>query len=425
MNTDLISLFSLFIFRMTSAAKKNVVNLYYSDKEPVEIQPSDLEEDDTSDESSDKDLRVFEVCLNYVHIKNHFTDIKKIGAGGFGRVYSAKHKIDNKRYALKVVPINMEEFDRREVEVLSSLEHKNIIRYYTCMIIELEFSSEEDASDGISFGDGNSSSCDNNANNGNESVKSSSTCGSEEEEIYNGCLVIQTELCDTRKNLRTLIDEGYIFTMEESKRRNILLDLLRGLQYIHDQGFMHRDLKPSNILIGQDDMAKIGDFGFARNCIVPVTNEADGSSPASKKAGVCFSKNLGTTLYVAPEVRDTTFYDKRADYYSLGMIILEMFHKMNSGMERIKTLEELRKPNFEVLSKIPEKYQNVRRIVESLLNHEPSMRMELESVIGLLSSPMGHQQCVEEASVSPSHAIISIHHFDGHVMAEAVLQNFF
>ena len=199
-----------------------------------------------------------------------------------------------------------------------------------------------------------------------------------------------------------MIDAEYIFSMEENKRRNIILDVIWGLQHIHDQGFMHRDLKPSNIFIGQDDRAKIGDFGFARNYIVPVTNEADGSSPTSKKAGVCFSKNLGTTLYVAPEVRDTTSYDRRADLYSLGMIIFEMFHKMNSGMERIKTLEELRKPNFKDLRKIPEKYQNVRRIVESLLNHEPCMRMELERVITLLTSPLGHQQSVEKARVSLS-----------------------
>nr|XP_022293589.1 eIF-2-alpha kinase GCN2-like [Crassostrea virginica] len=391
---------------MESATKNNLVGYCFSEEDLWEIQPSDMREDDTSDESSDKDLHVIEDCLDDEYIKNHFMDIRNIGAGGFGSVYSAKHRIDNKSYALKVIPINMEKFDKREVEVLSSLDHKNIIRYYTCMIIKFrksiiypKLSSEEDASDGISFGDGYSGSCNNNATDEKESVKSSSTCGSEEEEILDGCLVIQTELCNTGTNLKTLIDAEYIFSMEENKRRNIILDVIWGLQHIHDQGFMHRDLKPPNIFIGQDDRAKIGDFGFARNYIVPVTNETDGSSPTSKKAGVCFSKNLGTTLYVAPEVRDATSYDRRADLYSLGMIIFEMFHKMNSGMERIKTLEELRKPNFEDLSKIPEKYQNVRRIVESLLNHEPSMRMELESVIALLTSPLGHQKSVEKARI--------------------------
>ena len=85
---------------------------------------------------------------------------------------------------------------------------------------------------------------------------------------------------------------------------------------------MHRDLKPPNIFIGQDDRAKIGDMGLARRYTVPVTNEAD-------EAGVCFSKGLGTYLYQAPKVRDTTFYDRKADLYSIGIIIFEMFHKIN------------------------------------------------------------------------------------------------
>ena len=86
-------------------------------------------EDENSDESSDKNLHAIEDCLNDETMKNHFMDIRNIGAGGFGNVYSAKHRIDSKSNALKVVSINIEKFDKREVEVLSSLDHKNIIRY--------------------------------------------------------------------------------------------------------------------------------------------------------------------------------------------------------------------------------------------------------------------------------------------------------
>ena len=129
MNTDLFSLFSLCSFRMAYAAKKTVVDLNFSDEEPLEIQSSDMMEDENSDDSSDKDLHVIEDCLNDETMKNHFMDIRNIWAGGFGNVYSAEHRIDRKSYALKDVPINMETFDKREVEVLSSLDHKSIIRY--------------------------------------------------------------------------------------------------------------------------------------------------------------------------------------------------------------------------------------------------------------------------------------------------------
>ena len=58
MNTDLFSLFSLCSFRMAYVAKKTVVDLNFSDEEPLEIQSSDMMEDENSDESSDKDLHV-------------------------------------------------------------------------------------------------------------------------------------------------------------------------------------------------------------------------------------------------------------------------------------------------------------------------------------------------------------------------------
>lgn len=44
-------------------------------------------------------------CLDSPHIKHNFTDLKNIGAGGFGSVYEAVHTIENKKYALKFVKI--------------------------------------------------------------------------------------------------------------------------------------------------------------------------------------------------------------------------------------------------------------------------------------------------------------------------------
>ena len=108
MNTDLISLFSLFIFRMASAAKKNV-EFYSSLEESLEIQSSDMEEDDTFDESLDKNVHVIE-CLDDEFIKNNYKDIQNIGKDGFVSVYSAQQRTESRRCALKVVPINMEKF---------------------------------------------------------------------------------------------------------------------------------------------------------------------------------------------------------------------------------------------------------------------------------------------------------------------------
>lgn len=108
-------------------------------------------------------------------------------------------------------------------------------------------------------------------------------------------------------------------------------------------------------------------------------------SPAGKTSENEFSQNVGTCLYVAPEVRDSNIYDKNADIYSLGMILFEMYHKMGSRMERIKIMEKLRNQEFSDLKNIPAQFRNVRILVKSLLSHDPQLRKTLKRIIKLMS----------------------------------------
>lgn len=335
-----------------------------------DIGPTDVQSsmDDTSNESLDqenclddsdikrKKEKAIENCLDDPHIKGQFMDIKNIGEGGFGVVFEAQHRHDEKIYALKFVPINSTHFDNREVKVLASLDHVNVLRYYTSWITYLPKP--------ISY--------------------------------WIACLVIQTELCDAKKTLKTLIEYGELFKMKDLERHNMLADILSGLMYIHDEGIMHRDLKPPNIFIGKDNRAKIGDFGFARTYIMP---DANGTSPTNEKDRVCFSKNLGTFLYVAPEVKNSTVYDRKADLYSLGLILFEMYHEMGSGMERVTTMERLREQQFTDLEKISGRFRNIRDVIQSLLSHEPSSRMDLEMIMEQIMQPFEHQQSVEKTMV--------------------------
>ena len=87
---------------------------------------------------------------------------------------------------------------------------------------------------------------------------------------------------------------------------HIAINVIRGLQHIHDYGITHRDLKPGNIIVNDNNEVKIIDFGVAKAYKSSVT--ADGEM-------------VGSFDYMAPEVWKGTYVTYRADVYSLGIIL--------------------------------------------------------------------------------------------------------
>lgn len=91
--------------------------------------------------------------------------------------------------------------------------------------------------------------------------------------------------------------------------RDVMIQMLKGLQYVHKQGFFHRDLKPDNIMFN-GDVLKIIDFGLAR--------EIRSRPP--------FTHYSGTRWYRAPEVMlGHDFYNSPVDLWAAGIICAEMF----------------------------------------------------------------------------------------------------
>lgn len=86
----------------------------------------------------------------------------------------------------------------------------------------------------------------------------------------------------------------------------IMLDVLAGLEYIHENGVLHRDLKPSNILLTRNGDAKIADFGVARRHAEP---------PAMMTVA---HFQPGTPMFMAPEQIAGTAADERSDIYAAG-----------------------------------------------------------------------------------------------------------
>jgi predicted Ser/Thr protein kinase len=154
---------------------------------------------------------------------------------------------------------------------------------------------------------------------------------------------------------------------------NVVSQVAQGLDYAHSQGVVHRDVKPANILITQDRLVKLTDFGIARIDTSNLTLEG---------------QLLGTPNYMAPEQIQGQPTDHRADIFSLGVVLYEMltgekpfkgenvtvvthrivYEEYTAPAEHIGHLPE---PVLEVLSRAlakepDDRYAGVREMAEAL-----------------------------------------------------------
>lgn len=121
----------------------------------------------------------------------------------------------------------------------------------------------------------------------------------------------------------------------------IIRQVLAGCAYSHSKGFIHRDIKPSNVIIGQDGVAKIMDFGISKSM-----TEGKGITKTGAK--------LGTILYMSPEQLRGQEPTRQSDIYSIGCTLYEM-----------------------ILGKPPFDYGSEFEIMEAHLKKEPLPLSEL------------------------------------------------
>jgi len=200
--------------------------------------------------------------LKEVNIKEQYHFIRMVGEGGMGKVYEAYDNVLKRKVAVKRIKPELlrsnyvrEQF-LSEARMVAMLHHPNIVEIYT--VIETTNS-----------------------------------------------LYLVFEYVDGQ-TLETRLDIDSYIPFDEAKE--LFGGVCKGLSYAHANNIVHCDLKPGNIMIADNGLAKVMDFGVAKKVV-------DGQQSDSRTVA-------GTPAYMSPE-QQKGFMNKQSDIYSLGVCFYE------------------------------------------------------------------------------------------------------
>jgi TolB-like protein/Tfp pilus assembly protein PilF len=175
------------------------------------------------------------------------------------------------------------------------------------------------------------------------------------------------------KTLRALLGDGPLPT---ETMLPLATQIAEGLSKAHGAGIVHRDLKPENVMVTDDGLVKILDFGLAK-LMAPDSDEGSEAPTETRvtQQGVLF----GTVPYMSPEQAASRPLDYRSDQFSFGSIVYEMatgkraFRKDTVPQTLAAIIEEEPEPIRKINEAVPDE---LVRIVERCLAKDPAGRYE-------------------------------------------------
>jgi len=206
---------------------------------------------------------------------SHYDVREKLGEGGMGVVYKAFDSHLGRLVAVKVLPHEkVADAERKlrfiqEAKAASALNHPNIVTIY-----------DIDSARGIDF--------------------------------------IAMELVSGKTLDRLIPRHG--FRLNEAL--NYSVQIAAALASAHKAGIVHRDLKPGNVMVNEQGLVKVLDFGLAKLTEPTATGEDEKTrslKPTTEEGTI-----VGTTSYMSPEQAEGKKVDARSDIFSFGALLYEM-----------------------------------------------------------------------------------------------------
>jgi len=259
--------------------------------------------------------------LNNFNIETKNGKSIEIGTGSYGNIFLCRNKIDGKLYARKYMnkdylKIKLKSLSPiyNEIYFQSRIIHQNIVRL-------LYVKETDDNFDLIMEY----------ANKGN---------------LYN-YLIKKTHL-------------------DEKESFNFFSQIANAVYFLHKHDLIHRDIKPENILLFENNLCKLCDFGWC-----------------TKLNGGLRNTFCGTPEYISPEIIDKMGYGKEVDVWSLGILLYEMIHGISpfrpkdNALNLRKVLESIKTHNLKFKSDVSEECKD---LICHLLDEHVERRYKIEDI---------------------------------------------
>ncbi|EAR90997.3 plant dual-specificity MAP kinase kinase family domain protein (macronuclear) [Tetrahymena thermophila SB210] len=255
-------------------------------------------------------------------INNKYEKVKLLGSGNQGKAYLCKHAQTNQQFVIKQIQLSCmsdQEIQKqyKEVSILKSLSHPNIIKYqdsflfkknYLCIVMD--------------YAEG----------------------GDLEQRI------IQAQKANTLFDCKTILKW---FTQ-----------LCSAVRFIHNQKIIHRDIKNSNIFLDSNDNILLGDFGISKKL----------QNPKDKASTI-----IGTPYFMAPEICNQQPYTNKVDIWAIGIVLFRLVYLKYpfEGFEIFHLMLAISRGQL----KFPQTPSSpLKNLIQKLLQNDPNKRPSIEQV---------------------------------------------